>query len=292
MNLQRIFSFVRFELPLSILAAALITLIAPSAVRAQTGSIEFIARITPSSGVAEPVRQLPFYLLNRSFAEIRADVEQSEPRPDLEAYVDKLTVSKELKAWMKKNKTAMLSGEEFVSGLTPSDIMDVPEFFTAYVDRNTGDQSINFPEPKYKPRDLQKNPERYAKMRQDYLDAIKKFIATNPDSKAGMDLNLESINPGPAWRSIVGKRDPAVKRHTLELAQTRYLVAKAETDLDGRGFMRAIPSGSYWIGTLDIYATVGDSHLQWDVPVHVNAGETSHLELTNSDAVQPHASTP
>jgi len=292
MKIQRTFSFVRLELPLSILAAALIMLLASPAARAQTGSVEFVARITPSSGVAEPVRQLPFYLLSRSFAEIRADAEQSEPKHDLDAYVDKLTVSKELKAWMKKNKTAMLSGEEFVNNLTPADIMDVPEFFTAYVDRNTGDQSINFPEPKYKPRDIQKNPERYAKMRQDYLDAIRKFIAANPDSKAGMDLNLDSINPGPAWRSIVGKRDPAVKRHALELAQTHYLVAKAETDLDGRGFMRSIPAGSYWIGTLDIYATVGDSHLQWDAPVRVSPGETSHIELTNSNAAQPQASKP
>jgi len=42
---------------------------------AQDGSIEFVARATPSSGVEEPVRGFPFYLLSKSFEEIRQALE-------------------------------------------------------------------------------------------------------------------------------------------------------------------------------------------------------------------------
>lgn len=291
MKRQRNFP-ISFTSPLLVaIAAGVIAALAPSA-GAQTGSVEFAARVTPSSGVAEPVRQLPFYLLSKSFADIQNEAEKSEPKPDLDGFVDNLKVSPELKAWMKKNKTVMLSGEDFVSGLTVADIMGVPEFFKAYVDRNAGDRSINFPTPKYKSRDMEKNPERYQKQRQDYLDAVRKFLTANPDSKSGMDLGLDSVNPGPAWRAQTGKRDLAVKRRTLELAQARYLVAKTETDLDGRGSLRGIPAGTYWISTLDIYAMVGDARILWDAPVRVKPGETTRVELTNANAAQPRAASP
>ncbi|HXW18629.1 MAG TPA: hypothetical protein VEJ39_10020 [Candidatus Acidoferrales bacterium] len=283
--------FVSFSLPVSLTIALSITFLASSAM-AQTGSIEFAVHVTPSSGVSEPVRQFPFYLLSKSFADVQAEAEATERKLDLSAFVDKLDVSKELKAWMKKNNTVALSGEDFVNGLSVNDVMSVPEFLKAYVDRNAGDQSINFPSPKYKPHDEEKNPERYQKLRQEYLDSIRKFLTANPDSKSGMDLNLDSIDPGPTWRTESAKRDPALKRRALELAQTRYLVAKAETDLDGRGNLHGISPGTYWIGTLDIYVTVGDARLRWDVPVRVSAGGTSRVELTNSNAAQPRAASP
>jgi hypothetical protein len=281
---SRLFS-IAYALPLAIALVAL----SPSQARSQTASIEFAVRVTPSSGVGEPVRQFPFYLLSKSFAEIEAEAEAGEPKQELAAYVDKLDVSKELKEWMKKNNTASLSGEDFVDKLSVAEVMNIPEFLKAYVDRNAGDQSINFPVPKYKPHDSEKNPERYEKLRQEYLDAIRKFLTANPDSKSGMDLNLDSIDPGPAWRTLLAKRDPAVKRRALELAQTHYLVAKAETDLDGQAVLRGISPGNYWLGTLDVFATVGDARLRWDVPVRVTAGENSRVELTNSNAAQPHA---
>ncbi len=277
-------------LPIALLGFPILALAAlsiSSTAVAQTGSIEFVARATPSSGIAEPVRGLPFYLLSKSYAEIWKEAERNQPLPDLNGFIDKLDVSDELKAWMKKNHTVAISGEEFVKSLTVPDIMNVPEFFKAYVDRNAGDQSINFPDPKYKPSDKVKNPARYEKMRQEYLDAIRKFIAANPDSTSGMDLNLDSIDPGPAWRTLAAKRDPAVKSRALELAQTHYLVAKTETDLDGRGALRGVAPGNYWLGTLEIYATIGDARLKWDTPVHVVAERTAYLELTNSNAAGP-----
>ena len=108
--------------------------------QAQNGSVDFVARATPSGGLEEPVRGFPFYLLSKSFEEINKEAEAAYPKPDMDAFIDKLEVSKELKAWMKKNHWVQLSGEDFIHKLKPADIMDVPEFFDAYVDRNSGDQ--------------------------------------------------------------------------------------------------------------------------------------------------------
>ena len=291
MNRARNHSLSYVNLAFLLFAGALFSPSLPSA-RAQTGSIEFVARVRPAAGIAEPVRNLPFYLLNKSYADIQKEADAGEPKPDLDAFVDKLTVSKELKAWMKKNHTVSLSGEDFVQSLTVKDIMDVPEFFSAYVGRNSGDQSISFPTPKMRERDKVKNPDRYEKDHQEYLDAIRKFLTGNPDSKSGIDLNLDTINPGPHWQTEVGKRNPAIHRRTIDMAHTRYLVAQAQTDLDGRAAITGIPAGKYWLGTLEIFATAGDARLQWDVPVTVTAGETTRVELTNANAVELQKSAP
>ncbi len=39
------------------------------------GSLDFVARITPSAARPEPVRQFTFYLLTKSYAEIIKEVE-------------------------------------------------------------------------------------------------------------------------------------------------------------------------------------------------------------------------
>ncbi len=266
--------------------AALAALPAPAAL-AQTGSIDFTARVTPAAGVPEPVRGVPFYLLHKSFTEILAEADAAEPKPDLDAFVDKLRVSAELKTWMKKNHTASLSGEEFVRSLTADDIMNVPEFFSAYLERNAGDNSVDFPKPKYKERDKQKDPARYEKQRQEYLDAVRKFLLANTESTAGLDLTLDPINPGPAWLLLTARRGPAIQRRALELAQTQYLVAKVQSDLDGHGRIDKIPPGNYWLGTLDIFATVGDASIRWDVPVSLDSGLTTRVELSNSNGIVP-----
>ena len=255
--------------------------------RAQTGSIEFSVEVTPAGGTSEPVRGFTFYLLSRSYFDIQKEVDAAEPRPDMNAFIETLKVSPQLKAWMKKNQIVSLESEDFLKSLRPDDIINVPEFFEAYLDRNSGDQTMNFPKPKYKARDQERDPERYAKLRQEYLDSIRKFFEANPESRAGLDISLGPINPGPHWQSELAKRPPAVRHRTLELAQTKYLVARAETDLNGRGQINGVPGGNYWLGTLDIFATVGDARLQWDVPVGVSAGSTTRVELTNSNAHEP-----
>src|SRR5215470_10927505 len=70
---------------------------------AQNGSIEFVARAAPSGGLEEPVRGFPFFLLSKSFEQISHEVESTHPEADMDAFIDKLDASKELKAWMKKN---------------------------------------------------------------------------------------------------------------------------------------------------------------------------------------------
>lgn len=266
------------------LLAALAAISAPPAL-AQTGSIDFIAKITPAAGRSEPVRGLPFYLLTKSFGEITAEADAAEPKPDFDAFVDKLRVSAELKAWMKKNHTVSLSGEEFVRSLTADDIMNVPEFFSAYLERNGGDNSVDFPKPKYRERDKEKDPARYEKQRQEFIDAVHKFLLANTESTAGLDLTLDPINSGPAWQMLVARRNPAIQRRSLELAQTRYLAAKAETDLDGHARMDKVAPGDYWLGTLDIFATVGDARVRWDVPVSLNSALTTRVELSNSNGI-------
>src|ERR1700689_992309 len=238
----------------------------PASALAQGCSVDFTAKVTPAAGISEPVRGLPFYLLNKSFTEILADADAAEPKPDLDAYVDKLRVSKELKVWMKKNRSVSLSGEEFVRGLSADDVMNVPEFFSAYLDRNGSDSTIDFPKPKYREKDKEKDPARYEKQRQEYLDAIRKYLVANTESTAGLDLPLDPINPDPPWARVVGPRRPAIQRRALEMAQTHYMVAKAQSDLDGHARMDNVPPGNYWLGTLDIFPSVGDAHLRREVP--------------------------
>jgi hypothetical protein len=73
----------------------------------------------------------------------------------------------------------------------------------------------------------------------------------------------------------------------LTLAQTTYLAARAESDLEGRGAVRGLAAGTYWLATLDTPAMAGDVRLHWDVPVQVAPGETARIELSNVNAIEP-----
>jgi len=256
---------------------------------AQTGSIEFGARATPSGGLEEPVRGFPFYLLSKSYENISKEADAAIPPPDKNAFIDNLETSKELKEWMKKNGWVSLSGEDFLHKLKVADIMDVPEFFKAYMDRNAGDQSADFPRPKAKPSDMVKDPAKFDKLTAEYMEVIRRYIAQNPQTIAGIDLGLSEINPGPKWDALLGKRAPEIHRRTLDLAQSKYLVARTVTNLDGQGLLRGIPPGTYWLSTLDVAAVVGDARPRWDVRVTVRPGETARVALSNVNASPPAA---
>jgi len=261
---------------------------------AQTGSIDFVARATPSGGLDEPVRGFPFYLLSKSFEDIGKEADATDPKPDMDAFIAKLdaTYSPELKAWMKKNQWVSLAGEDFIHMLTPTDVLGVPEFRKAYMERNAGDQSADFPKPKVKASDQVKNPDKFDKLSADYIELVRRYIEQHPMSVDGIDLNLAEIDPGPKWQALQGKRMPEIRRRALNLAQSKYLVARAETNLQGEGFLRGIPSGTYWLSTLDVAASVGDARPVWDVPVTVRAGETASVALSNVNAVQTSHATP
>jgi hypothetical protein len=245
-----------------------------------TGSIQFTARITPAGGVDEPVRSFPFYLLRKSYAEIEKEAAAAMPGSDIDAFIDTLEVSKELKAWLKKTHWMNLSGEDFVKKLKPDDIMGVPEFFGAYTERETTDASVSFPTPKYKLEDKVKDPEKYDRLKKAYYDSVRAFLVAHPKSTEGMDMELEEVNPGHKWDNFRSKDQDDLQRQTSELAQGKYLAGRATTDLDGNGHLRALQAGTYWLSSLNIPATAGETREIWDVPVTVQIGQTTYVALS------------
>jgi hypothetical protein len=265
--------------------AAGIFAIGPAA--AQTGSIRFTVRITPSTGVAEPVRGFPIYLLSKSYADISKEAAASVPKPVLEKFIDSLTVSKELKAWMKEHHTVTITGDVFTDNLKPDEILNIPEFWNAYLDRNAGDKLSGFPSPKYKPMDQTRNPEKYQRAMVEYRAAVRKYIVTNPQSKDGMDLDLDAIDPSHKWEEKVDARGPEIRRLTLDLAQSKYSLAQTVTDDNGRGGFANVAPGTYWLSSLGIEAQVGDTREVWDTSVTVGAGPATQIVLANFNAVPP-----
>lgn len=251
-----------------------------------SGSITFTARLTPSSGVAEPVRGLPFYLLRKSFADIQREAEASEPKPDMDKFIDGLTVSKELKAWMKKHHTVRITGDEFTNSLTADEILTVPEFWKVYDQLNIANSKFGYPVAKYTDRERAKNPAKYQRAVDDFHSRILHYIETNPDSKDGMDSQLSSIDPSVRWRNIVEARRSAARNMAFDLAQSRYLVAQTQTDLNGRAQFSNLPSGNYWLTCLNVYAEVGDTRAKWDVPITVRADAPAQLLLSNYNSVR------
>lgn len=262
----------------------------PGRIAAQSaGGIEFTAKVAPTDGRPEPVRQLTFYLLRKSLDDVRREAMQTEPAPDLDRFVDGLSGSSKLKAWMKKNHTVELAGTDFAKSLTADDIVDVPEFYDAYLSLNGGFQGTGFPQPKFKLKDRTSNPEKYNQQKEEYKEAIRKFAGSAPESAQGIDADLTGINPFVKWQQLVVEQERRLEKRTLELAQTRYLVAKADTNLDGRGSFGGLAPGSYWIGLLGMQAVSGDVRLRWDFPATVRPGETTRVELTNLNAAKPYS---
>lgn len=276
----------------SIAATALflgsLVILLPALLAAQsTGRIEFTAHVAPTGGQPEPVRQLTFYLLRKSLDDIRAETLPLAPAPDMDKFIDALSVSPELKAWMKKHHSVQLSGEEFTKSLTPEDILNVPEFFKAYMTHNAAFRGIGFPEPKFKEKDRNSNPEKYSTQKEEYETAIRKFIAHAPDTVKGMDLELIDLNPYAKWESLEGKQRQLLDTRASQLATERYLAARTDTDLEGRGSFTGIAPGTYWIGMLGSEAISGDVRVHWDFPVTVRQGETARVELSNLNASRP-----
>ena len=268
-----------------------ISVMLPACLAAQSpGRVEFTARVAPTVGQPEPVRQLTFYLLRKSLEDIRAEALQTAPALDLDKFVDGLGVSGELKTWMKKHQTVQLSGESFVKGLTPDDIVDVPEFFKAYMTHNEAFRGLSFPEPKFKAKDRESNPEKYAAEKSQYHVAVRAFITASPETVKGMDLDLVDLNPYVKWASLERKQRQILDSAMLQLAQERYVVARTDTDLEGRGSFAGLAPGNYWIGLFGAEAVSGDVHEHWNYRVTVRSGETASVELSNFNAVKSETS--
>lgn len=270
-----------------VIACALFALAASAPrVHAQNSSVEFVIQVTPSGGLQEPVRGFPVFLLSKSYEDIQAEADAAFPKENLNDFINGLDASKELKAWLIKNQWITFSGQDFIKKLTPDAIMDIPEFYKAYMDRNAGDQSSGFPMQKFKESEKEKDPAKYEKDEQAYKSAVRHYIEQVPESINGIDLNLQDIDPSRKWHEIEGKRAPQVQRRVIELAEGRYLVARTETNLQGQGFFPNVSPGTYYLSTLDVPATVGDVRSRWDLPLTVRPGQVAYAVLSNVNAVQ------
>ena len=166
--------------------------------------------------------------------------------------------------------------------------MDIPEFYNAYMLRNSGYEGTGFPKPKFKLSDEVSHPAKFNDGKAEYKESVRKYVATAPESIPGIESELTEVNPSVKWEQIAADQRRRVEKQTLDLAQTRYLVTQTDTDLDGRGFFARVAPGRYWIGLLGMQAISGDVRLRWDLPVAVRAGESTRIELSNVNAAKPY----
>jgi hypothetical protein len=256
------------------------------------GALDFMARITPTAARPEPVRQFTFYVLTKSYAEISLEVETQDAVPSRERFINDLKLSPELKDWLRSHDVFDLAMPGLDRLVTPDDIIHVPEFLLAYQRSNSGGVTNGIPRPKYRDADKTENPDRYEKQHEEYLVALKKFIQLRPETVSGIELELDAISPQRKWSQIQSEHKKRVLRLAPDAAQTKYLAAKADTDLEGRAFVSGLPAGNYWVSTLNLDAAAGDTLLRWDVPVTIQAGRTARIELTNLNARDPRGATP
>jgi hypothetical protein len=99
------------------------------------------------------------------------------------------------------------------------------------------------------------------------------------------------VNPQRKWAKMISDQKKRVQRKAPELAQTKFLAAKTDTDLEGHASVRGLAPGAYWISSLNLDASAGDMRVRWDVPVIVEAGQTTRIELTNLNAADARATT-
>ncbi|GAC1662331.1 MAG: hypothetical protein NVS9B4_15850 [Candidatus Acidiferrum sp.] len=260
-------------------------------VRAQTatGGLQITARITPTAARPEPVRLFTFYILTKSYEDVSAEVEASDTVPPREKFIDGLKVSPELKSWLKAHDVLDLTAPGLDKILSADDVIHTPEFLLAYQHANSGGVTNGMPKPKFTGADKTDRPEKYEKELQIYLAALRKFIQLHPESMSGMELELEAVSPQRKWATIENSHKKRVQQMAPQIAQTKYLAAKVDTDLEGRAATAGLAAGSYWASSLGMDADAGDARLRWDVPFTIHAGQTTQLELTNLNGIDVRA---
>jgi len=277
-----------------IIGIAVCVLSFASGARAQseTGGLELTARITPTAARPEPVRQFTFYILTKSYSEIVKEIEENDPVPPRDQFIDGLKISPELRTWLKGHDMLDLTEPELDKQLTPDDILNIPEFLVAYQRTNSGGVTAGLPKPKYTDADKTDHPEKYEKLKQEYMVSLKKFIRSRPETVSGVELELDSVNPQRKWAALQNDRRKRVQRVAPDLAQLKFLTAKADTDLEGRASISGLAPGNYWISSLNLDADAGDMRLRWDVPVKIERGKTARIELSNLNSIDAHSSGP
>src|SRR5437660_1298476 len=246
-------------------ALSALTFVSGARAQSDTGALEFVARITPTAARPEPVRQFTFYILTRSYSEIVKEVEEKDPAPQRDQFIDGLKVSPELRTWLKAHDTLDLTEPELDKMLTPNDILNTPEFLLAYQRTNSGGVTMGFPQPKFSEIDQTEHPEKYKKLREDYFTALRKFIRKRPETISGVEMELDAVNPQKKWQALQNDRRKRIQRVAPDLAQVKFLAAKAETDLEGRATVSRLAPGDYWVSTLNLDADAGDIRVRWAV---------------------------
>lgn len=282
----------RLSSRLFLLAGALLTVAKIAPAQSGTAAIDLTARITPTSARPEPVRQFTFYVLTKSYTDIIKEVEAQDVLPTRDEFIDKLTVSPELKKWMKAHTVMDLTAPELDKVLTPDDIMQVPEFLDAYQRANSGGVTMGLPKPKYREADKTANPEKYQKQHDEFLTSTKKFIEAHPATVQGIELELAGVNPNMQWEKLHADHKKRITQTAPDTAQVKYLAAKADTDLEGHAFVSGLAPGKYWVSSLGMDAASGDRRLLWDVAITLEAGQTARLDLSNVNATDARALRP
>jgi hypothetical protein len=257
-----------------------------------TGSLDLTAQMTPTGGRPEPVREFTFYVLTKSYAEIIKEVEAENVLPTREQFIENLKVTPELKTWMKDHDIIDLTQPDIDKLITADDILLIPEFLAAYQRSNSGGVTSGLPDPKFKDTDKEANPDKYAKQKQEYATALKKFIQSHQSTISGIELELAAVNPKVQWDKLQVDHRKKIAQLAPDLAQTKYLAGKTDTDLDGRAHLSGIFTGSYWVSSLGMDAASGDRRLHWDVPMKISAGQTTRLALTNVNGTDANAANP
>lgn len=276
-----------------LLTIGLVLTAAPANAQSASGGIDFDVSVTPTGAKPEPARDFTLYVLTRSYREIVKQINEEDAPASRDKFIDEQKVSPQLKQWMHKHEVIDLTQPGIDKMLSTDDIMSVPEFLAAYQGSNSGGVTQGIPQPKFRESDKQDNPAKYEKQRDEYLAALRKFIQSHPETITGIELELDEVNPERKWAEVQNNQKRRVSRLAPAEAQTKYLAAKIDTDLNGHAAIFGIPPGNYWISSLDLYAASGDVRLRWDVPVTVEAGKTARIELTNLNATgsaegQPH----
>jgi hypothetical protein len=266
------------------MAATLVCFVQATRAQNTAGTLEITARITPTQARPEPVRQFTFYILTKSYAEICKEVEEGDVVPPRDKFIETLDVSKELKTWLKAHDILDLTTPELDKMLTPDDIINVPEFLLAYQHSNSGGVTNGIPKPRYRETDKTDHPEKYEKDKQAYYTALKKFIKSNPSTVSGVELELDAVNPQRKWSLLISNQKKRVQKLAPEIAQTKYLAAQVDTDMEGHAVLRELAPGKYWISSLNLDANAGDARVRWDVPVIIQAGQAFRINLTNLNA--------
>ena len=282
----------RTKMRLLLLLCCVFLLARICAAQTSTGTLDVTVHIAPTGARPEPVRQFTLYILTKSYADIVKEVEGNDVLPTREEFIDNLKCTPELKKWLKAHDVMDLTMPDFDKVVTPAEVMEVPEFLAAYQRWNSGGVTSGMPSPKFRETEREANPDKYEKLKQEYIKALRRFVETNPTTVTGMEVELGGVNPKYQWDKLHAAHKKKIAQLAPDIAQTKYLAAKADTDMDGRATISGLAPGSYWVSSLNMDAASGDRRLNWDVGAKVQAGQTTRLDLTNVNGVDAYSSQP